>query len=371
MKPTIYLGADHAGFDLKTSIREHLESRGFHVEDLGAHKLDPNDDYPQYAEAVAEAVIDHPGSYGILSCGNAEGITIAANKFDGIRAGIGYSIKAANTMRTDDNTNIMAIPGRIEIDDDPLAVVSAFIHTPFSEAPRHLRRLHQVSEIEERQTRNIKIAPALLEKNEEEFKRKIEHTKLQQLAPLWQIDVLDGSMFNSTCWANVDSIAKMNPLPEIELDLMVDNPLPIITAWKNKILSLRRVIIHAEISQPVEKLLKAIRSMELEVGLAINPNTTIESVAVLAEHVDLLQIMGVHPGKQSQKFLGETILSKLCIAKRVFPDSIISVDGGVNAANARKIMLAGADQLAIGSAIWKATDPETAFHNLKNVLLSR
>ncbi len=149
MKPTIYLGADHAGFNLKASVREHLEELGYHVEDLGARELDPKDDYPQYAQAVSEVVLDHPGSLGILSCGNAEGVCIAANKFDGIRAGVGYSIEAARTMRADDNANVICIPGRIETQDDPLRIVEKFIETPFSGAERHARRLEQVKRIED------------------------------------------------------------------------------------------------------------------------------------------------------------------------------------------------------------------------------
>ncbi|MDP2631549.1 MAG: RpiB/LacA/LacB family sugar-phosphate isomerase [Candidatus Uhrbacteria bacterium] len=149
MKPTIYIGADHAGFDMKKSISEHLDAKGFSVEDLGAFNLNPDDDYPEFVEAVAEAVLEHPGSFGILSCGNAEGVTIAANKFDGIRAGLGFSIDAATTMRSDDNANIISVPGRIDIPDDPLKIIDAFISTPFSKAPRHLRRLSQVERIEQ------------------------------------------------------------------------------------------------------------------------------------------------------------------------------------------------------------------------------
>ena len=148
MKPTIYLGADHAGFDMKAIVKEHLELRGYVVEDLGAHEHDPQDDYPQYGEAVAQAVKDHPGSLGVLSCGNAEGICIVANKFDGIRAGIGYAQEAAITMRQDDNANILCLPGRIKTDDDPLNILEAFIETPFSGAERHKRRLGQINEIE-------------------------------------------------------------------------------------------------------------------------------------------------------------------------------------------------------------------------------
>ncbi len=148
MPISVYIGADHAGFALKHSLKEHLEEQGFVIEDLGAHEFDQHDDYPKYATAVAQAVRQHPGSFGILSCGNAEGIAIAANKFQGIRAGIGYSIEAAKTMRNDDDANVLAIPGRLTIPDDPLEIAAVFLKTPYSKAERHERRLQQIDELE-------------------------------------------------------------------------------------------------------------------------------------------------------------------------------------------------------------------------------
>lgn len=148
MTTTVYLGADHAGFDLKQSLKAHLEAQGHVVEDLGAHELDPADDYPGYAAAVAQAVRQHPGAVGIVSCGNAEGICIAANKFQDIRAGLGYSKEAAQTMRTDDNANVLCLPGRLTTSDDPLEIADIFLSTPFSGAERHVRRLAQLDAID-------------------------------------------------------------------------------------------------------------------------------------------------------------------------------------------------------------------------------
>ena len=145
---TVYVGADHAGFDLKESLKSHLEHKGYVVEDLGAHELVPGDDYPEYAAAVAKAVRNHAGSLGILACGNAEGVCIVANKFDGIRAGVGYSIEAASTMRNDDNANIICLPGRTPTQDEPLKIADTFLTIPFSGAERHARRLSQVRDIE-------------------------------------------------------------------------------------------------------------------------------------------------------------------------------------------------------------------------------
>ena len=153
MKETIYLGADHAGFHLKESIREQLLVDGWHVEDLGAKELDPSDDFPVYAKAVASRVAEgngmHPGStLGVLVCGNAQGVCIAANKFDGIRAGIGYSTLAARGVREEDNANVICLPGRVELEEDPIAILKAFLEAEYRKEDRFQRRLGQIMDIE-------------------------------------------------------------------------------------------------------------------------------------------------------------------------------------------------------------------------------
>ncbi len=147
--PTIIsIGADHAGFALKESVKRHLQDRGVDVDDVGAHVLDLNDDYPTYASLVARAVLENPRSLGILICGSAEGVCIAANKFDGIRAGIGFSVDAAKSLKTDDDGNILCVPGKLGTLDTPFAIINAFLTTPFSGAARHERRLQEIADIE-------------------------------------------------------------------------------------------------------------------------------------------------------------------------------------------------------------------------------
>lgn len=140
----VYLGADHAGFAMKNAVADSLRVLGYDVEDLGAHSLVPDDDYPEYAGRVADAVKKHSGSFGVLLCGSAEGMCMAANKFPSIRAGIGFSKEAARLMRTDDDANIVCIPTRISVDDDPMDIVKMFLETPFSGETRHVRRIAEI-----------------------------------------------------------------------------------------------------------------------------------------------------------------------------------------------------------------------------------
>lgn len=145
---TIYLGGDHAGFDLKEQIEAKLLEAGHDVEDLGNTKYDEKDDYPDYAHPVAKAVANK-GAVGILFCGNAEGVCIVANKSKGVRAAIGYSVEAAVTTREDDDANVLCLPGRTMSFDEASEIVDAFLNTPFSEEDRHKRRLEKLEEIED------------------------------------------------------------------------------------------------------------------------------------------------------------------------------------------------------------------------------
>ncbi|NQV12073.1 RpiB/LacA/LacB family sugar-phosphate isomerase [Candidatus Uhrbacteria bacterium] len=145
----IYIGADHAGYDLKEQIEAYLLDSEHEVKDLGNVKFEDDDDYPEYADAVAEAVAGDPGSVGILSCGNAEGVTIVANKTKGIRAALGFSVEATKTTREDDDANVICLPGRMMDFDEAVKIVDTFLNTPFSGEERHVRRLEKLEEIED------------------------------------------------------------------------------------------------------------------------------------------------------------------------------------------------------------------------------
>lgn len=144
----IYLGSDHAGFKLKEEIKKFLKELGEKFEDLGNTEFDPSDDYPDYAYPVAKKVAQ-TGERGIVFCGNAQGVCILANKVKGIRAAVGADEYAAKTSRTDDDSNILCLPGRVLTSGEAKRIVKMWLGTPFSQADRHIRRLKKVQEIEE------------------------------------------------------------------------------------------------------------------------------------------------------------------------------------------------------------------------------
>lgn len=147
-KPTVYIGADHAGWALKEAIEEYLQQKNISVVDMGNQDLVKDDDYPEFGYAVAKRVVTDAGSHGIVICGNAQGICIVANKVKGARAATGFDEQVAKTSRTDDNANVLCLPGNHIKIEEAKKIVDMWLSTEFSGADRHIRRLNKVTEIE-------------------------------------------------------------------------------------------------------------------------------------------------------------------------------------------------------------------------------
>ena len=144
----LHIGSDHAGFDLKQALVEHLRAAGHDVVDHGAHTYDPEDDYPSFCFAAAEAVVAEPGSLGIVIGGSGNGEQIAANKVTGVRAALAWSLDTAKLGRQHNNANVIAVGGRMHPEAEAISFVDAFIAEPFSEGERHQRRIDELSAYE-------------------------------------------------------------------------------------------------------------------------------------------------------------------------------------------------------------------------------
>ena len=147
-KSTIYIGADHAGWELKEVLEEHLKKQEFNVVDMGNQNLVSDDDYPEFGYAVAKRVVTDEGSHGIVICGNAQGICIVANKVRGARAATGFNTDVAKSAREDDNSNVLCLPGRHLNIKEAKTIVDMWLNTEFSGEDRHVRRLKKVQDIE-------------------------------------------------------------------------------------------------------------------------------------------------------------------------------------------------------------------------------
>jgi ribose 5-phosphate isomerase B len=144
----IHVAADHAGFELKVRLVEHLRAAGHDVVDHGALACDPADDYPGVCFAAAEAVVADPGSLGVVIGGSGNGEQIAANKVRGVRAALAWSTATATLARSHNDANVVAIGARQHSADEAIRIVEAFVAEPFSRDPRHQRRIDQVAAYE-------------------------------------------------------------------------------------------------------------------------------------------------------------------------------------------------------------------------------
>jgi ribose 5-phosphate isomerase B len=138
----IAMGADHAGFEYKEQLKEHLRAGHLTPDDKGTHSAD-SVDYPDFAHPVAAMVERGEASFGILVCGSGNGVCMTANKHAGVRAALCWNVELAQLARQHNNANVLCIPARFVSYEDALAMMDAFLKTPF-EGGRHERRVEKM-----------------------------------------------------------------------------------------------------------------------------------------------------------------------------------------------------------------------------------
>ncbi len=148
----IAIGSDHAGFELKESVKTYVAELKHEVLDMGTQSAEPVD-YPEYAEAVALAVREGKAERGILVCGSGVGASVTANKIPGIRAGVCHDHYSAHQGVEHDDMNVLVMGGRIIGKSVALELVRAFLDARYTAESRHRRRLAMVAEIEKRYSR--------------------------------------------------------------------------------------------------------------------------------------------------------------------------------------------------------------------------
>ncbi len=144
----VYLGSDHAGYELKQHLVQWLTNAGHEAVDCGPHIYDAVDDYPPFILRAAERTAADPEALGIVIGGSGNGEAIAANKVKGVRAALAWSVETAELGREHNNANVISVGARMHSLDEATKFVEVFLGTPFSEDPRHIRRIDMISEYE-------------------------------------------------------------------------------------------------------------------------------------------------------------------------------------------------------------------------------
>jgi ribose 5-phosphate isomerase B len=149
----VVLAADHAGAELKAELLARLAPLGHELIDLGGDGSNPLDDYPDYARALALAILDDQADRGILICGSGVGASVAASKMPGIRAGLCHDTYSAGQGVEHDNMNVLALGSRVIGIETAVSCATAFLAAEFGGEPRHVRRVNKIHAIEEEAAR--------------------------------------------------------------------------------------------------------------------------------------------------------------------------------------------------------------------------
>jgi ribose 5-phosphate isomerase B len=139
----IYIGADHAGFGLKQKLVDELKRLGYEPVDVGPRTLDPQDDFPDFAKPVAQAVSKGEARRGVLTCGTGLGMSYTANRYAKVRAAVAWSPEIAEMSRKHNDANVLVLPARFVSEDEALDILHKWLDTKF-EGGRHQRRVEKI-----------------------------------------------------------------------------------------------------------------------------------------------------------------------------------------------------------------------------------
>jgi len=369
---TIYLGADHAGFDLKEQVKQYLYSKGCRVHDCGNAEYDESDDYPDFAFPVARSVAQDPDSMGILFCGSGIGMSVAANKVPGIRA-VNVCIPGnTQSARSHNDGNVLCLGARSTSFDTAKEVINTWIESPFGNVERHVRRVNKILNIEKgscaymskQSQKRQKIIPAILETSLDEVEKKLQ--LLLGKTDWIQLDIMDGEFVPEKSFALSEFEGHKWPFL-FEAHLMVSDPKNYIHVCED--VGIQRMVVHIEaLKENASDLIDRIHEKGMEVGIAINPDTPNNEVTVLASKIDTILVMGVQPGKAGQEFT-ETTYDKVREIRRDIPWCVkIDVDGGVGPGNMQKLKESGVNHFSVGSAIFASENPVETLRTMKKLL---
>lgn len=193
----------------------------------------------------------------------------------------------------------------------------------------------------------IQVIPAVLEQELSEIKSKVKAAN--GIAPLLQLDVMDGHFVPNRTYDNTTELAKLDTT--WELHLMIQHPELAISKWN--LPNVQRMIVHKEAVNNTQHVIDLIRKAGKEVGIAINPETSTHELREYIDQIDLVLVMGVNPGWSGQEFHRD-VLEKIRELKRMRSELLVAVDGGVNMRTRNAIVEAGADILCAYSAVWQA-----------------
>jgi ribulose-phosphate 3-epimerase len=207
-------------------------------------------------------------------------------------------------------------------------------------------------------SRIIRVVPAILTDDPQALKTMV--LQAETFCNYVQFDIMDGRFVPSQS-IECEHIAALNTTLSWEVHLMVENPEDYLTDFFKA--GARRIIFHYEASSSPEKVVNLVKTLGLEAGLALNPETSVSAVLPLVSEVASILFLSVHPGFYGSPFIPE-VLQKLAELRSIYPEIEIGVDGGIKESNITQVAQAGADSICVGSAIFLKPHPAESYRRL-------
>jgi len=348
-KEKIPIAGDHKAFELKSEIIKYLKKLNFEPIDLGTYSTE-RVDYPLYSMAVAEKVSKGQYQRGIVICWSGIGVSIVANKYPRVRAGLVADEKSAELTKKHNNTNILALgSGKIE-KENAKKIVKTWLSTQY-EGGRHQRRLNQIDklerglmhELDDAEMKEIKISASLMCANQLNLLDDINKLVTAGI-DMFHVDIIDGLFAPNICMntEQVFDLRSHTSLP-IEVHLMVKNPKRYIDELAEAGADI--ITIHVESEGDMKKHLKQIKSKGMEPSLAIEVDTPLKKITPYLEYARYIMFMGVKTGFKSQPFVPGMIKKMEEFNKHISNKKIdikIIVDGSVGPRTITHFYRAGA-----------------------------
>ncbi len=209
----------------------------------------------------------------------------------------------------------------------------------------------------------MNIIPSILVKTAKAFKQQI--NQIQKHTDIIQLDIADGNFVDNKTWADPDVVKKLTTC-DIELHLMVSNPLEELKRWHNTE-QIIRILVHYESVKNLADIMPTLHAYGWEIGIVLNPETDINVLESYINEIKLVQFMTIHPGKQGQKFLPE-VVKKIKIFHAKYPDMSLAADGHVDETTIPDLIKAGITHFGVGSTIFGDKNPVERLKKLEQLL---
>ncbi len=206
--------------------------------------------------------------------------------------------------------------------------------------------------------KNVRILPAILTDDPTMLEKMVRQA--ESFTDMVQFDIMDGQFVPSKS-VSCEDIAKLKTELYWEAHLMVINPEDCLEGFKRA--GARKIVFHYEATPAPEKIIHSIRKLNMQAGLAINPETSISAVRPLVNKVDSLLFLSVNPGFYGAKFIPE-VLDKIVEFCKIYPNKEIGIDGGIKESNIAQIARSGVEVICVGSAIFMQSDPGASYRRL-------